>query len=60
MFDIALKLFCFVKLLFHQEFGVPFQEDTKNVVLLKNSRQKLSFDIQKTAHTNFAKIKSIK
>ena len=59
MFDIALKLFCFVKLLFHQEFGVPFQEDTKNVVLLKNSRH-LSFDIQKTAHTNFAKITSIK
>ena len=32
----------------------------KNVVLLTNLRQKLSFGIQKTAHANFAKITSIK
>ena len=56
IFDMALKLL----LLLHQEFGVGFQEVTKNVVLLTNLKQKLHFDIQKTAHANFAKITSIK
>ena len=53
---MALKLL----LLFNQEFVAAFQEDKKNVVLLTNLRQKLSFGIQKTVHANFAKIASIK
>ena len=53
---MALKLL----LLFNQEFVAAFQEDKKNVVLLTNLRQKLSFGIQKTVHANFAKITSIK
>ena len=56
IFDMALKLL----LSLHQEFGVAFQEVTKNVVLLTNLKQKLNFGIQKTAHANFAKITSIK
>ena len=53
---MALKLL----LLFNQEFVAAFQEYKKNVVLLTNLRQKLSFGIQKTVHENFAKITSIK
>ena len=41
LFDMALKLV----LLLHQQFGAAFQEVTKNVVLLTNLRQKLSFGI---------------
>ena len=47
-------------LLLHQEFGAAFQDVTKNVVLLTNLKQKLNFDVQKTAHVNFAKFISIK
>ena len=53
---MALKLV----LLLHQEFGAAFQEVTKNVVLLKNLKQKLNFGIHKTGHANFVKIISIK
>ena len=53
---MALKLLLWL----HQEFEVAFQEVTKNVVLLKNLKQKLNFRIQKTVHANFAKITSIK
>ena len=56
LFDMALKLL----FLLHQEFEAAFQEVTKNVVLLKNLKQKLNFGIQKTAHANFVKITSIK
>ena len=56
LLDMALKLL----LLLHQEFGAAFQEGTKNVVLLTNLKQKLNFDIQKTAHANFGKVTSIK
>ena len=52
----ALRLLLFL----HHESGTVFQEFTKNVVLLTNLKQKLNFGIQKTAHANFAKIKSIK
>ena len=45
---------------FVSEFGATFQEDTKNLVLLMNLRQKLSLEIQNTAHANFAKITYIK
>ena len=53
---MALKML----LLFYQEFGAAFQEVTKNLVLETDLWQKLNFGIQKTAHTNFAKITSIK
>ena len=56
LFDMALKQLP----LLHQELGAAFQEVTKNVVLLKNLKKKLSFGIQKTAHANFVKITSIK
>ena len=53
---MALKML----LLFYQEFGAAFQEVTKNLVLETDLWQKLNFGIQKTAHTNFAKITSVK
>ena len=56
LFDMALKLLLFL----HQEFGTACGEVTKDVVLLKNLKQKLNFVIQKTAHANFVKITSIK
>ena len=52
---MALKLV----LLLHQEFGAAFQEVTKNVVLLKNLKQKLNFGTHKTGHANFGKINDI-
>ena len=55
LFDMELKL----PLLLRQKFGGEFQEITKNVVLLKNLKQRLNFVIQKTTHANFAKITSI-
>ena len=56
LLDMALKQL----LLLHQEFGVAFQEVTKNVVLLNNLKKNLNFGIQKTAHANFVKTTSIK
>ena len=53
---MALKMF----LLLYQEFGAAFQEVTKNLVLKTDLLQKLNFGIQKTAHTSFAKITSVK
>ena len=56
LFDMTLKLL----LLLHQEFGVAFQEVTKNVNLLTNLKQILILGIQKTAHANFVKITSVR
>ena len=55
-FDMALKQL----ILLHQEFGAAFHKVTKNVVLLKNLRQKLNVGIQNTAHANFVKTTSVK
>ena len=40
----------------HQDCGTAFPKSTKNIILLTNLKQKLSFVIQKTAHASFAKI----
>ena len=55
-FDMALKQL----ILLHQEFGAAFHKVTKNVVLLKNLRQKLNVGIQNAAHANFVKTTSVK